>query len=285
MSRFQRIIKWYYEQDFDDAAISFDDYLADAVATSLGKTRIEAEFYAADNSDRIWEELKKFIVLEKGRGLYPTFAVVAPGLKRLFWYPNYFPPDISKHDRYKRLRTRSRNHIMKCIQGLNSRQYEALCILTTKLSGASQYCFTPQSNEFGIDFFGVIPSVGKSHLFNGGSGPIRIVGQSKKQSSNVSRNRLQQFVSTLQSIYERSELVRGLIPSWFIKQRGPIVGWFVAHKGLESGARDYANNYGIIHSDSRDLAEIITMSRAWQPSDGLLAPVELMSNEIDALLT
>ena len=284
MANSQSIINWYYEQVFDHASLDFDDYLVDAVEQSLDKTRINAELYASNNTNKLWNDLRKKIEEDKSRGLYPTFSEVTADLKRLFWYPNYFPHKVSKRDRQKRLRIRSRIHILKAIQALDSRQYEALSVLACKLSGASDYCLTPRADEYGVDFFAVIPSVGKSHLFNGGTGPIRIVGQSKMHSSAVSRRTIQQFVTTLNMILQRSEYVKELIPNWFLRQRGPIIGWVVAHNGLQTGARDLSNDFGILNSDSRDIAEIITMSRRWRPSEGIYAPVDLMKREINNLL-
>ncbi len=284
MANSQSIVNWYYEQVFDHASLDFDDHLADAVQQSLGKARIDAELYANNNTNKLWNDLRNQIEEDKSRGLYPTFSEVTAGVKRLFWYPNYFPLGVSKRDKQRRLRIQSRVHILKSIHAMNYEQYEALSVLACKLSGASHYCMTPRINEFGIDFFAVIPSIGKSHLFNGGGGPIRIVGQSKKHSSPVSRDKIQQFILTLSSIHQRSEDVRHLMPSWFLRQKGPIIGWFIAHKGLQSGAKDYSNKFGIVHSDSRDIAEIITMSRSWQPAEGLYAPIELMKKEIDHLL-
>ncbi len=284
MANSQAIVNWYFEQEFNRSSLDFDDYLVDAVEQSLDKTRIDAELYASNNTNKLWDNLRKKIEVDKNRGLYPTFSEVVAGVKRLFWYPKYFPPGVSKNDRQKRLRIRSRIHILKAIQALNPSQYEALSALACKLSGASNYCLTPQVDEYGVDFFAIIPSVGKSHLFNGGTGPIRIVGQSKMHADAVPRSTIQRFTMTLDTILHRSEDVKDLIPNWFLRQRGPIIGWIVAHNGLQSGAKDYANNFGILHSDSRDIAEIITMSRAWQTSDDVLTPVKLMDREIDILL-
>ena len=284
MSARDQIVRWYFERDFERADFDFDDFLVDAIVQTTCRNLISAELYADVRSDTLWDSLKIQIADELDRGLYPTFSEVAPGVKRLFWHAKFLPQGISKGERYRRTRLLSRNRVTKSIRELDSRQFEALCVLACRLSGASLYTLTPHSDEFGIDFFAVIPSVGKSHVFNGGGGPIRIVGQSKMHSAQVARDYVVKLTAAVTSVQQRSEDVRKLIPNWFLRERGPIVGWFVANNGLQSGALEYANRFGIIHSDSRDLAEIITMSRAWQPSDGLLAPVELMRKEIDALI-
>ncbi|MCY3916496.1 MAG: hypothetical protein OXG49_10840 [Chloroflexi bacterium] len=280
----QPIVSWYLEQDFDHVAISFDDHLVDAVEISLSKSRIEAEFYAENHSDRLWNLLRSQIEEDRQRGLYPTFSEVGFGFKRLFWNPKYFPSGVSKYDRRSRLRLRSRIQVLKSIQNMNSLQYEALSVLACKLSGAAHFCMTP-NDDFGIDFFAVIPSIGRTHLFSGGSGPLRIVGQCKMYERGVERAVIEPFIIALGRVHQRSTLLKDLIPNWFLTERGPIIGWFVAHNGLQTKAKEYANNFGIVHSDSRDLAEIVTMSRAWQPSDGINAPVELMRREIDEILS
>ncbi len=284
MANSQSIIDWYYEQDFDRSWLDFDDHLVSAIQHSRTVSQMDAERFATNNSNRLWNQFRLRIESDRQRGFYPTFSEVAAGVKRLFWLPMFFPPKLAKVDRHKRTRIRSRTHITQTIRSLSPVQYEALSLLACKLSGASHYGITPAANEFGIDFFATIPSLGRSRLLDGGMGPVRIVGQSKKHAKEVERGMLQRFASILSSIRERSEDVRDLIPTWFASERGPIVGWFVAHNGLQRGAKYYANRQGIIHSDSRDLAEVITMSRAWQPSEGVRAPVELMRREIDELL-
>ena len=285
MIRSQLIVDWFYEHEFNRAWLDFDDFLVDAVQQIQDRSRSSAEEYASHNSDRLWNDLRQQIAEDNTRGLYPTFSEITAGVKRLFWHPYFFPSGLSKGDRQKRIRIRSRMHVLKMIRTLSPVQYEALSVLACKYSGSTNFSMTPEAGEFGIDFFAAIPAIGKSHLFDGGTGPLRIVGQSKKHSKKVPRDRLQQFTSALNSVHQRSEDVRNLIPRWFLLQRGPIIGWFIAHNGLQSGARDFANRFGIMHSDSRDLAEIITMSRAWQPSDGVNAPVELMRHEINYILS
>jgi len=284
MTSSQQIVSWYLEQDFDHVAINFDDHLVDAVETSLETSKIDAEFYAESHSDRLWNILRNRIEEDKKRGLYPTFSEVTSGFRRLFCNAKYYPRGISKKDRQRRQRLRSRIQILKAIQSIDDpTHYEALSVYACKLSGASDYCMTPR-NDFGIDFFAVIPSIGKSHVFSGGAGPIRIVGQCKNHSSTVARGNLQQFFSAIVSVQERSDDVRSLIPNWFLTERGPIIGWFISHVGLQNGAREYAEKHGIIYSDSRDIGEIITMSRTWKPSEGLCAPLNMMRVEIENLL-
>ena len=280
----QSIVNWYYVRDFDSAVVDFDDYLVDAVAQILGKDRIDAETYAASNSNQIWTLLRSRIDEDKRRGLYPTFAQVTQGVKRLFWYPNHFPPCLSTRERQIRVRFKSRAPIARSIQALNDREYEALSALACKLSGAKNYCVTKKGGERGIDFLAVVPAVGRSRLLNGGTGPIRIVGQSKKHSRPIGVGSIQQFSNTLDMVRLRSDEVLDLLPTWFLREKGLIVGWFVAHNGLQSGAIQLSDKSGILYSDSWDIAEIITRSRSWQPSQGMQAPVKVINAEVKSIL-
>ncbi len=285
MSKVKSIVDWYFRQAYDDPWLDFEDYLVNAIEQSLDFSAFDAQQFAHDNGERIWNALRRRVGEDKRRGYYPTFSEVAEGVKMLVWNPRYFPAGLSRRERHTRLRIRSRSNILRAIQRMDEFQFEALSVLICKLSGAQKFCLTPSSGgDEGIDFFAIIPSIGKSRLFNGGAGPIRIVGQSKRHNNSVSPGDLREFLFTIGSVHQRSPEILKIIPPWFLGQKGPIVGWFVAHRGLQSGAREFADNFGIIHSDSRDLAEIITMSRSWTPSDGLHAPENMMWEQIEVLL-
>lgn len=281
----KQILDWFYDQEFNRPWLDFDDYLVDAVQQTQDRSRADAEEYASNNSDRMWNDLRRQIAEDNARGLYPTFSEITAGVKRLFWNPSFFPAGISKSDRHRRSRIRSRIHISQSIKSMNNKQFEALSVLVCKMSGAAHCSLTPSiGGDRGVDFFALLPSLGRSHIFSGGTGPVRIVGQCKKHSTSVSVGALRQFGSTLDDVRKRSPEVKEITPNWFLGIRGPIVGWFISHSGLQSGAQNYSNNNGIIHSDSKDLSEVVTMSRAWQPSDGVNAPVELMRREINHIL-
>ena len=193
MSSLQSIIDWYYEQQFDSAWIEFDDYLVDAVREKLSKSRLEAELYATNVADRAWSEICRRITQNAQRGFYPTFSQIVPDVRGLFFNPNFFPQGISKADRHKRTRIRSRHFIQSAINSLRATEFEAVCLLACMLSGASNSSLTQVTDEFGVDCFAVIPSLGRSNLFDGGTGPVRIVGQCKMHAKPVPRSSIQQF--------------------------------------------------------------------------------------------
>ena len=136
--------------------------------------------------------------------------------------------------------------------------------------GATRTYLTQPGNEGGVDFFALIPAPGRCHLFSGTSGPLRIVGQSKRYDSPVEVGRVRDFITTLENVKKRQPSVESHVPNWFRTARGAIVGWIIAHRGLQSGALQMAVDHGIVVADSLDMAEIVTLSRV--VGNGLKSP-------------
>ena len=280
----QAIVNWFYLHEFGSTFINFDDHVVVAIEKALDKSRLDAETYAIANGNRIWNALRRQIEDHKGRKLFPAFSEVPGDWRRLFCYPQHVPYGLSKKAKHERVRFRSRTHILRWIEHLEPREYEAVSGLACKLSGASHLCLTRQKNEQGVDFLAVVPSFGKSRLLNGATGPIRIVGQSKKYSNSVQVDKLRDFSTTLNLVRHRNTKVSKILPPWFLQQTGSIVGWFVAHRGLQSGAVQFSNEFGILYSDSWDIAEILLRSRSWQPTHSLNTPVEFAIAELKSIL-
>ena len=99
-------------------------------------------------------------------------------------------------------------------------QYEALSVLACMLSGAAHYHLTRYGGDYGVDFYAVIPSLGRSHVFSGGGGTIRIVGQSKKSNNRVPRKDIVQFAETLNDIRHVGKNVKEQIPSLVLARKG-----------------------------------------------------------------
>ena len=284
MGDIQSVVNWFYLHEFESNLIEFDDHVVVAIEKALEISRLDAETYGIGNKIRIWNALRRQIEEHNRRELFPAFTEVPGDWRRLIWNPKYFPPGLSKKAKHQRLRYKSRSHILQMIEQLLPREYEAVSVLACKLSGASHYCLTRHNDDRGVDFFALLPSVGGSRLLNGAYGPIRIVGQSKKYSRSLEREQVENFAYTLQTIRHRNEKITGLIPSWFSQQKGVIIGWIVAHNGLQGGAEEESHDHGILYSDRWDIAEILTHSRSWQPSPDVSAPAELMKSQVEMLL-
>jgi hypothetical protein len=148
------------------------------------------------------------------------------------------------------------------IDALTGREYEALACVAMKVVGASEITLTPFGTEGGIDFFALVRSPARCHLFAGSTNPIRIVGQSKKYTRQVGVDKMKEFLATMDEVKHRGEpKTERVVPPWFHATRGPIVGCMIAHRGFQSGATSRARNHGIITADSLDIAEMLALSR------------------------
>lgn len=154
----------------------------------------------------------------------------------------------------------SRPFVLRKIDAMTDREYEALACVACAAIGGLKTHLTPPGNEGGIDFFATLSIKTQTHVLSAAGTELRIVGQCKKYSLPVAVDKLEQFITTMQNIRHRSERVRRHIPTWFDESRGPILGWVMSHSAFQTGAADEAKNHGIILSDTLDLAELICLS-------------------------
>ena len=175
--------------------------------------------------------------------------------------------------------------LLKRIDALNSRRYEALGCLASILSGADRHLLTPPGNEGGIDFFSRIRQPANNHVFSGSYAPIRVIGQSKKYTSKVTVSKVREFVTAIDQAKHRYKRAGELVPDWFSSMQGPIIGWMIAHSGFQSGAADLAKDQGIILSDSSDIAEILSLSKKFYPNLSVTERAENLRIEVDEILS
>jgi hypothetical protein len=58
----------------------------------------------------------------------------------------------------------------------------------------------------------------------------------------------------------------------------------VAHSGFQNGAQNEAKKHGLVLSDSRDLAEIVALSRKFYPAGAVQDRVAGLNQDVEALL-
>ena len=154
-----------------------------------------------------------------------------------------------------------------------------------ELVGARHVKLTPAGHEGGIDFFAAIDVPARCHVLSGRQNPMRIIGQTKKHSDKVKIGWLKEFLTTIQEVKDQSPSVERVVPAWFRTSSGPIVGWFIAHNGVQSGLATKAQNHGIIVSDTIDLGEIASLSRRL----GSLKPMDRkarnLSDRVNSLIS
>ena len=248
--------------------IEFQSILRNAVKKKLDKSGESLDRYIESNLTRYWNYFKSLLEEDEAKGLYPLAIIKDNEYKKFAWFfsqNNHRLPDRKFH------LLKARSFILQEIDKLSNREYEALGCFISELLGAQHVLLTPPGNEAGIDFISAIQFSKDAHFFFGINGPIRIIAQCKKYKSSVKVNSIKEFNQTLLDVFSVSGKIKRIIPDWFRKQKGPIIGWFISHSGFQSGAMDRAKNYGIIASDSRTLAEIIAGSKKFYPN---MAPKE-----------
>lgn len=231
-------------------------------ASVLGMDATAAGDYARKKQKRIWNLITKRIDEENRKGLYPTFKILDISTLELSWFPAVESSD-STRIKLKKSKLALRGQVLDEIDTLSSRDYEALGCLVCKVAGTNKWFLTPSGNDWGIDFVALVPAFGKAHIFPSLKNEIRVVGQSKKWTSPVPREKIDLLAKTVERIRSRSSRILPSLPDWFVSAEGPLVGCMIGHTGLQGGAWDIARDEGIIGADSRDVAEMICLSNAW----------------------
>lgn len=264
---------------------SFRDILTQASQTALGKSLIEAEAFAEANLQKCWALLLDLVEDDEKSGRIPFCGVIDRTARLL---QNPCKQLINSSDKKKRRLGHLLNvrpDILLTIDILSAREYEAACCLTTSLVGAQRTHLTPTGDEGGVDFLAVIRQHSPCHVFSSIGREFRIVGQSKKYASKVQVGNMSQFIKTVENVRHRSGRVEEIIPAWFHASSGPIVGWMIAHSGFQTGALGEAKKHGIIVSDSRDLAEMISSSKRFYKTKKNVDRVSQLIPDIRKLLS
>lgn len=269
MSDKQLLIDWFYRADLPAGACSFDSVLKDGIEAALKKDALDAASYLEVRRQAIFNYLLESADLDRKEGRHPLLQ--SDDIASCVFHASL--PELDGKLRLKHARSRQRSGLLRGIDALTNREYEALGCVASESIGADSWHLTPRGNDGGIDFFAKIVSPSSSHVLGGGHAPIRVVGQCKKYESRVGVNALREFSATITAVQNRSPEVSGLVPEWFSAGRGPIVGWIISHSGFQSGATQLAANHGVLLSTSLDLAEILAHSKRVPGAD----PVERWS--------
>jgi hypothetical protein len=256
----QRLLQWFYRQDALPGVQSFEALLRLAAERALGMATADAAGYAQRASARAWSDLLTATDVDLLYGRTPIIAVVDRDQRQFQWEAQRLLAGTLK-ERTRGYRLLAKSAILRRIDSLSNREYEALGCVVCSLIGATHVRLTGSSGEGGVDFFAFVPMPGPCHVFGGSGYAIRIVGQSKKYGSKLTVDRVRDFCETLNDIRYTSTVVEPLVPAWFRAAKGPIVGWMVAHSGAQSGSLTRANNHGVVLSDSVDFAEIASIAR------------------------
>ncbi|MDE1712009.1 restriction endonuclease (plasmid) [Chromobacterium amazonense] len=254
------IIDWIYRQDlpWDKGDLHvFENLLIDGYKALKEDSQDLAARYAKTNINRLWNILKQRSQKETNNGITPLIDTFIDQDFRFI--SNY--DTKSKQDITARKKIRCRPAILREIDSLNDREYEALACSILKNLGATHIRLNEGGNEGGVDFYAILKVHTRNHMFSNIGGSLRIIGQSKKYKTSVQDSTIKEFCQTINDIKQLTPSIKDKIPSWFLLSKSPIIGWIISHNGFQRGALDRAKNHGIMASDSLDLAEIIVMSK------------------------
>lgn len=256
LSETKKILSWLYRiEPFSDLS-SFDDLMQLAAAEVLKKQPIESELYLERNIARYWNALLKSQDEDRRLGRTIFLKRQDGAGRRLQWYPH----ELSANFKMQR-RATARPAILRIIDQMSPRDYEALACVTISLAGESRFRLTPRGNEGGADFYVVTQNPGSCHIFFGSHRPLRIIGQTKKYGGPLEISEVRDFITTIEDVKKHSPSTERFVPTWFRSASGPLVGWLVSHNGAQAGALSKAQSHGILTSDSVDIAEACTFSR------------------------
>lgn len=251
----QKIFDRIYRLKYEDKEYYFEEIIKDAILKELTKDMGTAEAIAASRLNRLWNQYKREHEKDINNGIVPLFSITNEYDKKVRWIGNTLISKVQRQN-YK-----IRPDLYKYLDSLNDREYELLLYVICELLGADKIYLTPKGNEGGIDFIARIPFSINSHFLFGIKGPIRIIGQCKQYSSKDNVGHMKEFITTMNNVYNRSYRVGEILPDWFKIENGDIIGWHISNCGHQSGALDFAKNYGILVSDSKQLIEIICTAK------------------------
>jgi len=240
--------------------IDFRSTLAHLARTELGLQQLDADRFADTNIRKYWNWFLQEVDEHRRRGLSPFYSSLIPNTFAFSCACHELTNSSDPLEKNQGKLSSARPFLLRQIDALTDRQYEALACVSCQAIGATNCVLTPPGNEGGIDFIATLRVSTKTHIFSALGSEVRLIGQCKKYITPASVDRVEQFLHTMQNVRHRSDRVKNHIPPWFNDAKGPIVGWVISHSGFQTGAKDEAKKHGIVLSDSLDIAELLGLS-------------------------
>ncbi len=252
----QKIFDRMHRIKFEERNYAFEEVLKLCILDNLTNDPVKAELMANKKSNHMWGRYCQEHREDIKNGVVPLFTIDNEYDKTVHWIGD------TKEYGTRREHYFVRPDLYSFIDKLDDREYETLACVVCELLGADRIYLTPKGNEGGIDFLARIQFPSKAHFIFGVKGPIRIVGQCKKYSTKDNVGHMKEFIKTLDSVHNRSFRAGEILPDWFQFEKGAIIGWHISNLGHQSGALDYAKNYGVLVSDSKQLIDIICRTKS-----------------------
>jgi restriction endonuclease Mrr len=158
----------------------------------------------------------------------------------------------------KKILTLYREEILETLKDLTPNEFEHFCAYLLRLYGCSKSIKTKQSNDGGIDFYGLLnPS---SHNKTPIICLIRnikilILGQAKKWNKNVDINSIKLLTKNFEDLTRNRNEKRKEISENFPKEEYQYFPLFITTSKFTKGAKKYANMNRIITKDGEQIIE------------------------------
>ena len=252
-------MRWFSMASLEAGVLSFDELALLAAKQTLVLDASNAESYIHRNIPSLWTAFRSRCDRQSKRGVFPVAKVVDESGRKFI--STVYDVLQWKSKRWRRVsgRLAYRPHILRMVEDLTDREYEALCCLACKLRGGAKIHLTPAGNEGGIDFVALLGASGGQAGFSALS-TFRVIGQVKKYNKRVPVGDVRDFNDTLADVRRLAPPIKNHLPKWFQDTHAPIVGCMVGHNGFQSGSESKAKTNGIMLLDSVDLAEALAFS-------------------------
>jgi hypothetical protein len=280
----QKILRSFPRLDVASGNMDFRAVLSSLVETELGKSSIDAQAFAQANIKKYWNWFIEALDNQRARGIKPYFTVPGGGTYAFSHTAHELQFSKDANDQEIGRLALARPHVLRQLDALSDRQYEAMACVACEVIGARFQVLTPPGNEGGIDFLATITIKDSCHIFSAVGAELRIVGQCKKYQTPVAVDRVEQFLQTMSNVRHRTDRVRKHLPVWFEEAGGPIIGWIIGHSGFQTGAADEAKKHGVVLSDSIDMTELFSLAPKFHQFDTPLVRAQYLHDSCQALL-
>lgn len=253
-------IRWAYRCNYRNNVMTLEELLVQAAQELHGLDTSASLRFASTHKVKAWNALVDAMERDRNRGVLELFGLDDITRVRLTIQSMQLV-SCTRRQIHDRTRLRQRAAVLRAIDDLDDRQYEAFCCSILEYVGAVTTSLTPPGNEGGVDAFALArqPTIG--HLIFHETKPIRLVLQMKKYASAVKVDKIRDFSNVLQHVRNRNPATERHTPYWFRNARGVVGGMLIAHSGFQSGVVSQAADEGIVLLDSVDLAEFFSQCK------------------------
>lgn len=258
MSRTAELTAILLRRSWPASPVRLEELLTEAISAEEGADKPAAEQEASRYANRVWKYL--FVdAVDRRPGSTPPFSVIDE--ERHILRPAWVASEES-------WRLTAIPSLIRWSDGLADEDFERCGAYACLASGASWAVKTQRTDDWGVDFLGLVPAYGRSHPFPSVDNNLRVVGQAKNGRNRVKRSVINEMITLLIDVAHRNEDVVRRFPPWFMSQPGPLVGCILAREGFQSGAISRARSHGIVLMDVIDWAEVAARDRAVDWSSG-----------------